>query len=78
MLNPQVSKFDLRWTGPYYVVSHDLNGACFIMKPSDQRLDNPVSSDRLAPFLGDDVELFYSGRHPLGPAFLPAPGINGG
>ncbi len=68
MLHPQATKLDLRWTGPYYVVASELNGTCFLMKPSGQRLDSPVSTDRLAPFLSDDVSLFYSGHGAISPS----------
>ena len=65
MLHSLATKLDLRWTGPYYVVSTAPNGTCFLMKPSGQHLDHPVSTDRLAPFLSDDVSLFYSDRSAL-------------
>lgn len=73
MLHPQATKLDLRWIGPYYVIAAELNGSCFLMKPDGQRLDHPVSTDRLAPFLSDDVNLFYSGNSALSPSVSPAP-----
>ncbi len=71
MLHPQATKLDLRWIGPFYVVASELNGSCFLMKPDGQRLDHPVSTDRLAPFLSDDVDLFYSGNSALAPSVSP-------
>jgi hypothetical protein len=73
MLHPQATKLDLRWIGPFYVVASELNGSCFLMKPNGQRLDHPVSTDRLAPFLSDDVDLYYSGHSALAPSVSPIP-----
>jgi hypothetical protein len=73
MLHPQATKLDLRWIGPFYVVASELNGSCFLMKPNGQRLDHPVSTDRLAPFLSDDADLFYSGNSALAPSVPPTP-----
>jgi hypothetical protein len=68
MLNQSRTRFQFKFTGPFYIVDKGPNNTFFLMRPDGRRwtsqngTDTPINPDHLALFNELDPEYYYDGN----------------